>query len=80
MTLRLIPEILDPVDVVLPLSEEFRVVDPIVLKLRNIQRVITPPTVRINDAIGHDFALDNRRQSRARSVGDNLGINLPTPF
>jgi len=48
MPLGLVPEILDPIDVIMSIREEFRGVDPEVLE------------VRINNAVGDHFALNNR--------------------
>ena len=42
MALRLVPEILDPVDVIPLLGKELGVVDPEVFKVRHIQHVVTP--------------------------------------
>ena len=41
VTLRLIPEILNPVNVILPVRKQCTVVYPIVLELGNIQHVVT---------------------------------------
>ena len=40
MTLGLAPEVLDSVDVILPVGEQFRVVDPQVVKLAHVERVV----------------------------------------
>ena len=45
MTLRLVPKILNPVDVVFLVCKEFGVVDPEVFEVRHIQDVVTSPTV-----------------------------------
>ena len=39
MALRLVPEILDPIDVVLLVGEQLRVVDPEVMEVRHIKHV-----------------------------------------
>ena len=51
MALRLVPEILDPVDVILLLGKELRVIDPKVFEIRHIQRIVSLPAVSINDAV-----------------------------
>jgi hypothetical protein len=42
MALRLVPEILDPVDMVLLVGEQLRVVDPEVMEVRHIKHVGSP--------------------------------------
>ena len=72
VTLRLVAEILDAVDLVLLVCKELGVVDPKVLEVRNIQRIVALPAVGINDAVGNDFPLDDRHQglggTRRRAV------------
>ena len=60
MTLGLVPEILDPVDVVMSICKQDRMVDPEVLERTDIERVVAPPAVRINNTVGHNFALNDR--------------------
>ena len=62
MALRLVPEILDTVDVIPLLGKGLGVVDPEVFEVRHIQHVVTPPAVRIDDAVGHHLASNNRYQ------------------
>ena len=45
MTLCLVPEILNPVDVILLVCKEFGMVDPEVLEVRHVQDVVASPTV-----------------------------------
>lgn len=40
MPLGLVPEVLDAIDMVVRISEEFRVIDPVMMKLRDVQHVI----------------------------------------
>ena len=60
VTLRLVPEILNAVDVVPLVGKELGMVDPQVLEIRDIQHIVGLPAVGIYDAIGDDFALDDR--------------------
>ena len=78
MALRLVPEILNPVDVILLVGEQLRVVDPEVMEVRHIKHVVAPPTVRIDDAVRHDLARHDREQSCRRRIGNYLRVNLPT--
>ena len=52
MTLGLVPETLDTIDVIVAVGKQLGIVNPEVMKARHIQHVIVPPTVRIDDAVG----------------------------
>lgn len=71
-----VPEILDPVDVVAGACEELGMVDPVVLERAHVQRVISLLAVRIDDAVGHNLALNDWHQRAALGVGDHTGVNL----
>jgi hypothetical protein len=57
MPLGLVPEILDAIDVRLPIREEPGVVDSVVLESGDIQHVVRAKGVGINDAVMDDFIL-----------------------
>ena len=78
MTLRLVPEVLYSVDMSLIVCKEFGMVDPEVMEIRYIQNVVTFPTVRIDYAVRHHLAFDDRHQSRRRGISDNLRVDLAT--
>ena len=80
MALRLVPEILNTVDVIPVLGKELRVVDPEVFEVRHIQHIVAPPAVRIDDAVGHHLALNDRYQCGRGSVWNDLGVDLPAPL
>lgn len=79
MALGLVPEILDPIDVIMTVGKQLGMVDAEVVKVRNIQHVVASPTVGIDDTIRNNLALDDRDQSSSRCVWNNLGVDLPTP-
>ena len=60
VTLCLVPEILDTVDMVVGICKKYRVVNSEMLEVRNIQHIVGLPAVRIDDAVRHDFALNDR--------------------
>ena len=60
MALRLVPKILNPVDMIFLVCKELRMVDAEMLELRYIQYIVAAPTVGINNAIWHHLALNNR--------------------
>lgn len=58
--LRLIPEVLDTVDVILLMSKQFWMVDPIVVKFGNVQHIIGPKAVGEDDWMGPDLVSYDR--------------------
>ena len=77
MALGLVPEILDAVDVILLVGEQFRMVDPEVMKVRHVEHIVPSPAVRVDDAVRHDLARHDREQGRRGCVRDDLRVNLP---
>ena len=59
---RLVPEVLDPIDMVLLVCKQFRVIDPKVVKVRDIQHIVAAPTIRIDDAVRNDLAFHDGQQ------------------
>lgn len=53
------PKVFNPINMVFLIRKQLRMVDPKMLKIRYIQDIITPPTVRINNSIRNDFVLDD---------------------
>src|ERR1035437_266073 len=80
MTLGLIPEVLDAVDVVLLIGEQFGVVDAVVLETRNIEHVVGAEGIGVDDAVGDDLVLDDGLQRLTLGVRDDLGIDLAAAF
>ena len=78
VTLRLVLEILDAGVLVLLVCKELGVVDPKVLEVRNIQRIVALPAVGINDAVGNDFPLDDRHQGLGAGIRNDLRVDPST--
>lgn len=76
VALGLVPEVLDPVDVVLRVCEQLGMVDAQVLERAYIQRIIALPTVRVDNAIGDDLTLNDRHQGAAFGVGYHPSVDL----
>ena len=55
MSLRLIPEIFNAIDVIMFVRKQLAMIDAVVLELCHIQRIISAPAIRINNAIKGDF-------------------------
>jgi hypothetical protein len=60
MALGLVPEILDPIDVIMLVSKQDGVIDPQVLELRDVEHIIAPERVGVDDAIGPYFLANDR--------------------
>lgn len=76
------PEPLDAVDMGIA-SDEFilSVIDPQVLVITDInQAIVTPPTVRIDDAIECDTTADNPLQRKLSAIRDDFCVNVTIGF
>src|ERR1035438_6443231 len=80
MTLGLIPEVLDAVDVILLIGEQLGVVDAVVLETGYIEHVVGTEGIGVDDAVGNDLVLDDGLQRLALCVRDDLGIDLAAAF
>ncbi len=59
VALGLVPEILDSIDVIFLIGEEFRVVDPTVMEVAHIKSIVGSEGVGIDDAVGLYSLLDD---------------------
>ena len=80
MTLGLVPEILDPVDMILLVGKEFRVVDPEVMKFADIKGIIRPEMIRVDNAIGGYFLPDDGHECFGFGIGNDCRVDLAAPF
>lgn len=69
MPLGLIPKVLNSVDVVLPVNESLRMVDPDVVEFGDIQGIVAVQAVGVHDAIRLDHLLHDRHERRGADVG-----------
>ena len=76
MTLGLVPEILDAVDVILAIGKPFGMVDPVMPESGNIQHVIGGEGVGVDDTVGYNFLLHDGLQGGAFDIADHFGIDL----
>ena len=51
-------------------------IDPNVVDVRYVERVVACPDVRVDDAIWQDHAVYDRHQGLGAGVGDHLGVDL----
>ena len=76
MSLRLIPEILDSVDMIFPLGKQGGVINPSMMKRGNIQRVIALQGVRIHHTIGHHFLMNDGKQGLGFGIRNDTGVDF----
>jgi len=75
VALGLVPEVLDPVDVVVLVGEQLRVVDAGVMEARHVKRVIAPEAVRVDDTGGQDHALHDGQKRVGAGVGYHYRVD-----
>src|ERR1700722_5873299 len=80
VTLGLIPEVLDAVDMVFLIGEELRMIDAEVLEAGYIENVVGTEGVGVDDAVGDDLVLEDGLQGLALGVRDDLRIDLAAAF
>ena len=80
VTLGLVPEILNSIDVIFLIGEERRVIDSAVMEVAHIKSIIGSKCVRVNDAVGLYALFDDRQQGLSFGIRDDGRKNLPTPF
>ena len=56
MARRLIPKILDSIDMIFGIHEGFGMADHVVLEISDIENIIATPAIRIDNPIGYNFA------------------------
>ena len=69
MTLRLIPEILDSIDVISSVCEEFGMVDPHMMKVAHVESIVGFERVGVNNAVWCYFFLDDRHRVSVFALG-----------
>ena len=72
MTLRLIPEILDSIDVIFSICEEFGMIHPM-MKVTHVESIVGFEQIGVNNAVGCYPFLDDRQLSLWPCVRDHGG-------
>lgn len=80
VTLGLVPEVLDPVDVIDAIGEQIRMVDPDVMELGNIQNIIGAEIVGVDDAVRPHLIPDDWEKRVCTGIGDDNNITFPPRF
>ena len=76
MTLRLVPEVLDAVDMVSGFNKPLRVIDAVMSELRDIQSIITQKAIRIDNAVRFDRPSNDRNQRILLGIRDDNDVHL----
>ena len=76
VTLRLVPEILNAVDMVFAVGKELGVVDPPMPEAGNIEGIVAGEGITIDDGVRHDPLLQDGQQGRRLGIGDDHRIDL----
>ena len=76
MTLRLVPEVLDAVDMVSGFNKPLRVIDAVMSELRDIQSIITQKAIRIDNAVRFDRPSNDRNQCILLGIRDDDDVHL----
>lgn len=80
MPFGLVPEIIDSVDVVALVGEQFGVVDPHVMELGDIEHIIAAKGIGIDHAAGSDLLADDRNKRVGTGICDDRDIDLALPL
>jgi len=75
MSLSLVPKVLNAVDMAFLFDECFRMIDPNVVELRNIQHIVGSEAIGIHDAVRLDAISNNSQQSLCLSVLNHHSVD-----
>ncbi len=78
VALGLVQKIYNRIDVVLSVHEPFRMIDPHVVEIGDIQRIIAPESVRVHDTVRQDHTIHDGEKRRAPGVGDHDRVDPST--
>ena len=78
MTFRLVPEVLDPVDMVPAFNELVGMVDANMMKRADIEHIVTAKRVGVDDAVRNDFLFQDTHQCARANIRNDLGVNAAT--
>lgn len=76
--LRLIPNVLNPIDVVAPLRHKGpAVIDTLVMKLRDSRHIVPPKAIGVDEAVRRHFFSEDGNPGRRVGVRADGRIHLP---
>ena len=80
VTLGLVPEIFNAIDVVFTGGKELGMVDPPMPEAGHCEGIVAGQGITINNGVGHDPLLQDGQQGRRLGIGDDHRIDLSAPF
>lgn len=80
MTLSLIPEVFNAINVVALVSEELGVVDSHVAEVAHVESIVSLERISIDDTVGLNLLLYDRQESSRSGVGNDGSVDLPAPL
>ncbi len=76
MTLGLVPEVLDSIDVISGFNKALGMIDTVMSELRNIQSVIAQKAIRVDNAIRFDCLPNDRNQGILLGIRNDDDMHL----
>ena len=80
MALGLVPEVFNPVDMVLTSDKTVRMIDPNMIKIRDVQGIVACKAVSVHDTVGGNHLLDDRHQGGGLGVGYHHRNHAASPL
>ena len=80
VALGLVPEVLDPVDMVFLVGEQKGMLDPVVIEPGHIQRIVAIPAAGTDNAVGNDFSSIIGISIADAALSMTLRANLAAPL
>ena len=77
VTLGLIPEVFNAINVIAPVGEELGVVDAHVMEVAHVESVVGLERIGVYDTVGLHLLLDDGQYSRCAGVRDDRCKDLP---
>ena len=80
MPFGLVPEVLDPVDMVPFLDKFLRVIDPVMPELGDIENIVGAEAISIDNAVGFDALTNNPEQCLGLGIRDRNRVDQSAAF
>lgn len=71
MALGLVPEVLNPIDMVVPVGKTLRMIDANMMKIRNIQGIVARKPISVDDAVRENHPFHDRKQGISAGIGNH---------
>ncbi len=77
MTLSLIPEVFNPINVISLICEKLGVIDSHVAEIAHVESIVGLERIGIDDTVGLDLLLYDRQESSCSGVWNDGRVDLP---